>query len=75
MGQRHGSGKAGLSGEADQGGTPKMLMFTVQEIEGAVRGPTHAAKLLNNAFGQGADIGHCPDFGGKTSHQVQKIRG
>ena len=73
MGQCERTGKTGLGGQADQARTAKMFMLTIQEIQRAVRGSADTAELLNNAFGQGAEIGHRADFGGETGHQIQEM--
>ena len=75
VGQWERTGKTGLGGQADQARTTKMFMLTIQEIQGAVSGAAHTAEFLNNAFGQGAEIGHRADFGGETSHQIQEMYG
>ena len=75
VGQWERTGKTGLGGQADQARTTKMFMLTIQEIQRAVSGAAHTAELLNNAFGQGAEIGHRADFGGETSHQIQEMCG
>ena len=75
VGQWERTGKTGLGSQADQARTTKMFMLTIQEIQGAVSGAAHTAELLNNAFGQGVEIGHRADFGGETSHQIQEMCG
>ena len=75
VGQRERPGKTGLGSQADQTRTAKMFMLTIQEIQRAVSGAAHTAELLNNAFGQGVEIGHRADFSGETSHQIQEMCG
>ena len=68
-------GKAGFRGRANHARTPKMFVLAVQQIEGAVTRAGHSAQFLDDAFTQGYKIGHCADFGGKTSDYVQEIYG
>ena len=71
--QRERGRTTGWGSEADRAGTPKVFMLAVQQIKRSVSGATHTAKFLNNALTQRAQIGHCTDFGGETSDQVQEI--
>lgn len=66
-------GKAGFGRKADKARAPKMFMLAVQQINGAVIRAAHPAQLLNDPLAQSAKIGHCADFGGEMSDQVQEF--
>ena len=71
--QRERGRTTGWGSKADRAGTPKVFMFPVQQIERTMNGAAHTAKLLDDALTQCAQIGHCADFGGESSDQVQEI--